>query len=150
MVVDKEWQDSILFQMHTGTESPQSFTAATIGGHISINKTVEQINSRFYWPDITGAVKQFCRTCRTCQLSKDIAIQKTSTTMHLIPIPIKVMSQIGVDLIHMSKVDDKMFLITAVDYFTKYIEMRTLPNKQATTFALWLYENIFCRLVKKM
>ena len=70
--------------------------------------------------------------------------------MHLIPIPIKVMSQIGVDLIHMSKVDDKMFLITAVDYFTKYIEMRTLPNKQATTFALWLYENIFCRLVKKM
>ena len=62
--------------------------------------------------------------------------------MHPIPIPIKVMSQIGVDLMHMSKVDDKMFLITAVDYFTKYIEMGALPNKQATTIALWLYENI--------
>ena len=135
--------------MHTGTENPQSFTAATIGGHVSINKTVEQISSRFYWPDITGAVKQFCRTCRICQLSKDITIQKTSTTMHLIPIPIKVMSQIGVDLMLMSKVDDKMFLTTAVDYFTKYVEMGELPNKQATTIALWLYENIFCRLVKR-
>ena len=69
--------------------------------------------------------------------------------MHLIPIPIKVMSQIGVDLMHMSKVDDKMFLITAVDYFTKYIEMGALPKKQTTTIALWLYENIFCKLVKQ-
>ena len=69
--------------------------------------------------------------------------------MHLIPIPIKVMSQIGVDLMHMSKVDDKMFLITAVDNFIKYVEMGALPNKQATTIVLWLYENIFCRLVKQ-
>ena len=68
--------------MHTGTENPQSFTACTIGGHVGISKTVERISSRFYWPDITGAVKQFCRTCRTCQLSKEIAIQKTSATMH--------------------------------------------------------------------
>ena len=60
--------------MHTGAENPQSFTAATIGGHVGINKTVEHISSRFFWPDITGDVKQFCNTCRTCQLSKDIAI----------------------------------------------------------------------------
>ena len=56
MVIDEEQQDLILFQMHTGAENPQSFTASTIGGHVSINKTVERISSRFYWPDITGAV----------------------------------------------------------------------------------------------
>ena len=81
-----------------------------------------------------------------CQLSKDITIQKTSTVMHLIPIPIKVMLQI-VDLMHMFRVDDKNFVITAVNYFTKYVEMGALQNKKATTVALWLYENIFCRLV---
>ena len=70
-----------------------------------------------------------------------------STVMHPIPIPIKVMSQIGVDLMHMSRVDDKNFMITAVDYFTKYVEMGALQNKKDTTVALWLYENIFCRLV---
>ena len=71
------------------------------------------------------------------------------TVMHPFPIPIKVMSQIGVDLMHMSRVEDKNFLITAIDYFTKYVEMGALPNTKPTTIALWLYENIFWWLVQK-
>lgn len=82
-------------------------------------------------------------------MSKDIAIQKTATVMHSISLPIKVMSQIGVDLMYMSRIEDKNFLITAVHYFTIYMEMGALPNKKATTITLWLYKNIFSRLVQK-
>ena len=145
-MIIKERCRNILYQMHTGAVYPHSFTTLSIGGHIGINKTVECISSQFLWPDITGDVKLFCNTCRTCQLYKDLAIQKTSTVMHPIPIPIKVMSQIRVDIMHMSRVENKTFLITVVDYFTKYVEMGALPNKKAMSIALWLYENIFCRL----
>ena len=114
MVFDKDRCRSILYQMHTGAEHLQSFMAMSIGSHIGINKTIECISTRIFWPDITGDVKVFCKMCRMCQLSKDITIQKTSTVMHPIPIPIKVMSQIGVDLMHMSGVDDKNFMIMAL------------------------------------
>ena len=79
-------------------------------------------------------------------MKKDIAIQKTSTLMHPVPIPIKVMSQVGIDIMKMKETPDGYnYMISAIDYFTKFIELGALKDKSALTVGKLIYENIFCR-----
>ena len=53
-----------------------------------------------------------------CQMKKDIAIQKTATLMHPVPIPIKVMSQIGINLMRMKETPDGYnYVISAIRLF---------------------------------
>ena len=114
IVTDKNIQRALLYENHAGSPNVDSMTGQNTGGHIGVNKTAEKISSRYYWPNITCGVRQFCRTCHTCQMKKHIAIKKTSTKMHPIPDPTKVMSQIGIDLMHMGKTNKGYnFVITA-------------------------------------
>ena len=62
-----------------------------------------------------------------------------------VPIPPKVMSQIGIDLMRLKAHKGMKYIISAVDYFTKYCELGALPNKEESTVATWIYNNIFCR-----
>ena len=77
-------------------------------------------------------------------MKKDIAIQKTSTLMHPVPVPIKVMSQVGIDLMKMKETPDGYnYIISAIDYFTKFAKLGALKDKAAITVGNWIYENIF-------
>ena len=126
-----------MYEIHSGTLVMEELTAKGIAGHIGINKRVEQIASRIYWPDINGYMRKYINTCLVCQMAKERAIQKTSRKLTNIPIPPKVMSQIGIDLMSMEKeTKHRMnYIISAVDYFTKYCELRVLPNKEECTVA---------------
>ena len=145
-VVEDNRQMAIMYEMHTGCEKSDEMTAKGIGGHIGIKKTVERISSRYYWPDINGAVRKYVNTCLVCQIAKERAIQKTSRTMNPVPIPPKVMSQLGIDLMRMKPTNKGMnYIISTVDYFTKYCKLDALPNKDKHTVTTLIYDNIFCR-----
>ena len=67
-------------------------------------------------------------------MKKDIAIQKTSTLMHPVPILIKVMSQVGIDLMKIKETPDGYnYVISAIDYCTKSAELGALKDKAAVT-----------------
>ena len=79
-------------------------------------------------------------------MKKDITIQKTSTLMHPVLIPIKAVSQVGIDIMKMKETPDGYnYMISAIDYFTKFVELGALKDKFALTVGKWIYENIFCR-----
>ena len=81
-------------------------------------------------------------------MKKDLVIKKTSNELHPISVPTKVMSQVGIDLMHMGKANKGYnFVIICVNYFSKYCEPGTLRNKEAVTVGKWIYDNIFCRSV---
>ena len=79
-----------MYEMHAGAEVMEELTAKGIGGHIGINKTVEHISSRFYWPNINGDVRRYVKIYLVCHIAKDRAIQKTSRKLTNVPIPPKV------------------------------------------------------------
>ena len=62
----------------------------------------------------------------------------------------KVMSQVGIDLMKLCETDrfeDEagfQYIITAQCYFTKYIEIGALRTKTGLEVANWIYMNIFC------
>ena len=39
-----------------------------MAGNLGVNKTYRKILNRFYWPGLRKDVKNYCRTCHTCQL----------------------------------------------------------------------------------
>ena len=56
-------------------------------------------------------------------MKRQLAIKKTSNELHPISVPTKVMSQIGIDLMHMAKANRGYnFIITCVDYFSKILQ----------------------------
>ena len=103
---------------------------------------------------------------------------KSNAKLHLIPVPAKVWHQVssllfllgayihlhsqtclnyplpmqvGIDMIGplpLTKKGNK-YIVTLVDYFSKWPEAAPLPEKTAAGVALFLYE-LFCRLVPKM
>ena len=37
------------------------------------------------------------------------------------------------------------YIISAIDYFTKYCELGAFLNKEEMTVVIWTYNNMFCR-----
>ena len=49
------------------------------------------------------------------------------------------MSQVGIDLMHMGKANKGYnFVISCIDYFSKYCELGALRNKEAVTVGKWI------------
>ena len=85
-----------------------------------------------------------------CQRVKKYALHKINTVLHNVPVPVKVMSQVGIDLMCLKETDgfkDKRgykYIITEECYFTKYVELGELKTKTGLEVATWIYDNIFC------
>ena len=70
---------------------------------------------------------------------KTLPSRKTSTLMHPVPVPIKVMLQVGIDLL---KMKENTRWISATDYFTKFAEWGALKDKNHSNSGhldLWEY-----------
>lgn len=57
----KKREKILLMEIHGGGDS--QFTS---GGPLKINRTIEEVRHRFYWPQIRQDVEQFCQICADC------------------------------------------------------------------------------------
>ena len=39
-----------------------------LAGHLGVNKTYNKVMTHFYWPGLQKDVRQYCKTCHTCQM----------------------------------------------------------------------------------
>lgn len=113
-----------------------------MAGHMGIQRTLDRIMTNFYWPGIHSEVTRFCRSCDICQRTTPKGrIQKaTLEQMPLIDTPFK---RVAVDLVGpitpRSKQGNK-YILTLVDYATRYPEAKALPNIETETVAEALLE----------
>ena len=80
-------------------------------------------------------------------MKKEFAIKKTLNELHPISVPTKVMSQVGIYLMHMGKANKGYNFVISCVNFSKYCKLGALRNREAVTVGKWIYDNIFCRLV---
>jgi len=113
--------------------------------HPGQKKTIELIQTDFYWPTLRKDVKTYVERCQSCNLRKTnyqppVALQEMS-------VPALPWERISLDLVGPLNrtANNNKYILTCVDYLTRYPECVPLPDIKAETVARAFVENIICR-----
>ena len=112
--------------------------------HLGIHKTFDAIQNRFYWPGFHRDIENFCKSGTTCTKNKLIPRpRKPLQPIAVQPIPFHM---VGMDIIGPLKVTlrGNRYILSIIDYCTKYGEAVALPNQETETVVCAL-EEVFSR-----
>jgi hypothetical protein len=146
------WKDPLGFLLVCLVESEteevtNQFHEGVCGGHHAWRATAYKIlRAGYYWPKLFPDVNAKVRTCNPCQF---FAGKQKLPAMPLVPIKVEApFQQWGLDFIgeinpHSSA--HHRWILTATDYFTKWVE--AIPTRKATDSMVieFLEENILAR-----
>ena len=90
-------------------------------------------SSCFYWPGFHRDIENFCKSCTTCAKNKLIPHPRKP----LQPIAVKLLPfhMVGIDIIGPLKVTHRgnRYILSVIDFCTKYGEALALPNQETET-----------------
>jgi Integrase zinc binding domain/Integrase core domain len=132
-VIKKDEVATVLHMMHNDPTS----------GHLGIEATFNKIRSRYYWPQFYEEIKRYVETCDACQRRG-----RPRRNNELYPIPVhSPFYQIGIDIVGPLPRTQrgKKYIVTAMDYLTKWPEARALTEATAEKVADFIYEQIICQ-----
>ena len=132
LVVPMQLRKEVLRIAHDGIMS----------GHLGVRKTTDRVLNEFFWPTVRKDVKIYCRTCDVCQktVPKGKISQLPLGKMPLIDTPF---SRVAIDLvgpIFPATDTGNRFILTVVDYATRYPEAKALKKIDSETVAEALVE----------
>ncbi|KAL8598384.1 hypothetical protein ACOMHN_032661 [Nucella lapillus] len=127
VIVPKKYRQGILNIAH---DPPMS-------GHLGVKKTKDRITASFYWPGIDKDVQRHCLSCDACQrcMGKG-AIRRAP--LQEVPVVSTPFEQVGVDIIgpiNPSSSRGHRYVLTMIDYATKYVEATPLERVTTITVA---------------
>ncbi|CAJ1063311.1 gag-pol fusion [Xyrichtys novacula] len=108
----------------------KAFHASQHGGHCGMEKTLEPISRRYYWPGMEKDIQQWIKECPECQARRSTLKVKTAY------IPIEAtepLELVGMDLVgKLTKTKNgNQYICVMIDYFTKWTEAYPLQWKSA-------------------
>ncbi|XP_029638023.1 uncharacterized protein LOC115213228 [Octopus sinensis] len=91
--------------------------------------------------------------CVSLRVHERVRCQKVSPVhkinvgeLHPVPVPNEMMAQIGVNITNSPKTDDSYCcIVVAMDYFSKWLEVRPLKDHTAETVVKCHFEDVICR-----
>ena len=108
-----------------------------LAGHLGVRKMKQKFLNEFWWPGLDRDVRKYCRSCSVCQ--KTVPKGRVSTLpLGKMPIIDTPFSRIAIDLIgpiHPPSENGNRFILTVVDYATRYPEAVPLKKIDSETVA---------------
>ena len=135
VVVPRTLRETVLRSVH-GTPG---------SGHFGVSKTLRRLRQRFYWGQHRRDVEDYCRRCDSCTARKG-PTDRSHAQLQQFPVGCT-MERIGIDVLGPFPRTEKgnRYILTAMDYFTKWPEAYSLPNQEAETIVDALVEGMFSR-----
>ena len=120
---------------------------SVMSGHQGIARTLHKVSSQFYWPGLHKDVSEFVRSCDLCQrtVPKGKITKVPLGKVPLMDVPFKRIAMDIVGPIYPASERGKRFILTIMDYATRYPEAVALKNIEAETVAEALIE-VYSRL----
>jgi len=111
-------------------------------GHEGAEKTINRIMNSYYWPGIWNDVRMWIKSCRKCQLCRPRPLPK-NVEDNATPIE-RPFTRVGLDIIGPLPLTKQgnMYIITLVDYFTKWVEAKAISNIKSEEVMKFLTEVI--------
>ncbi|XP_055997762.1 uncharacterized protein LOC125654613 [Ostrea edulis] len=137
LIVPSKYRDTVMKLAHESIMS----------GHLAVSRTTARIQSEFYWPGINSDIRRFVQSCDVCQrtISKGKVSKVPLDKMPLIDEPFK---RVAVDIVgplHPPTDKGNRFILTLVDYATRYPEAIALSGIDTERVAEALLE-MFSRI----
>ncbi|XP_072569287.1 uncharacterized protein [Paramormyrops kingsleyae] len=108
-------------------------------GHMGIERTLDLIRSRFYWPRMATDVENKVRTCSRCVCRKALPERAAPLVNIQVTRPLELVCMDFLSL-EPDRSNTKDILVIT-DFFTKYAVAVPTPNQKARTVAKSLWEN---------
>ena len=114
-----------------------------LSGHFGIDTTYDRIKNKYYWKGMRKDIETYVKSCDSCQ-RRGKPIGKHELNVIKVKEPFY---QIGIDIVGPLKITERnnRYIVTAMDYFTKWPEARALEKADAKEVARFIYEDIICR-----
>src|SRR6266496_2536364 len=111
--------------------------------HQSFDVMYNQISKRYIWQSMRNDIKEYAKTCFQCQQRGSM---KQNNQKRTIP-PTDIFERWGVDIVGPLPItrEGNRYIVVAMDYFSRWPEVRLLKAANAATVATFLYEEIICR-----
>ena len=135
LLLPKSLREEFVTLAHTGIT----------GGHLGVRRTRWQIRRRAYWVGWSGEVKRFCQRCPQCNQYRRGRPPRQGP---LQPLPCgEPWERLSLDITgpHPRSRRGNIYILTAMDNFTKYVEAVPMANQEATSVAKALVDNIIVR-----
>ena len=135
VVVPRGLQEAVLKAMHGAGGS----------GHFGVTKTLRRLRQSFYWGRQKRDVADFCRRCDLCVARKGPA-GRSQAPLQQFPVGCP-MERVGIDITgpYPRSEGGNCYVLSAIDYFTKWPEAYAIPNQEAETIADALVEGMISR-----
>ena len=108
-----------------------------MSGHQGMARTYERVASQFFWPGIYKEVSKYCKSWDICQ--KTVPKGKvTKVPLGKVPLISEPFKRIAMDIvgpIFPASNRGKLFILTVMDYATRYPEAIALSNIETETVA---------------
>lgn len=111
-------------------------------GHQGVERTLELLRQRCYWPGMSAEVAQWCRECERCQVAKDTHIPAPSFMGHLVASCPNEILAIDFTLLEPSQNGIENVLVMT-DVFSKYTLAVPTRDQRASTVAQVLVSEWF-------
>ncbi|XP_037774265.1 uncharacterized protein LOC119570699 [Penaeus monodon] len=118
-----------------------------LGGHMGAAKTLARIQTTMFWPGMGAEILRLARSCDICQKTTDKG-RNTAAPLQPLPVISEPFSRVAVDIVGPITpcADDKSkYILTIVDFATRWPEAVALKNIEAATVAEALF-GVFCRI----
>ena len=112
-------------------------------GHLAYKKTKQRINMVFFWPRMKEDIKEYCRTCNSCQMKRKVTCYD-QVPINAVMRPEQPFEVINIDVIgpFSQKSNGCAYVLTMIDQFSRWPEAIQIKNLKATTICdalLWIW-----------
>lgn len=116
-----------------------------LGGHRGVNKIIDDLRSRVFWPGMKQDVQSWVQTCVTCQKMK-APQPKGKAALQSIPVSAP-LDRVQLDIVGplRTTANGNTYILVLVDYFTKWAEAWAIPDHTAQTVADIVVKEFICR-----
>ena len=115
-------------------------------GHFSYQRLMPTISVRYYWKNLPNDIKEFVRTCVTCQFSK-VPTNRPTSRLYPLQVPVRPFRMWAMDyksLVRQTNEGNKHILVF-VCHFSGYVILVPTPDETALTTAKVFFREIVAR-----
>ena len=111
--------------------------------HLGVQKTLEILKSRYFWPGMNSDTEHWVKSCLTCQERKP-PHRHAKAPLGEMPMPTAPMEYVQIDLkgYLTQTISGNRYLMVVYDYFSKYIVAVPIPDKRMETVTEAFIKNV--------